>query len=80
MVKEFRHYMAWTDAMRYENGYAGLIGYQGKNADAVARMLWVIGPNLSSTADAEDSADKMLEQIQDITRFGKIVYADGVRL
>lgn len=25
MVKEFRHYIARTDAMKYENGYAGLM-------------------------------------------------------
>lgn len=80
MVKEFHHYIAWTDAMEYENGYAGLIGYQRKNTGAPAHMLWVIAPNLTSTADAEESADEMLENIQDITRFGRVIYGDGVML
>lgn len=80
MVKEFHHHMAWTDAMEYENGYAGLIGYQSKRPDAIVHLLWVIAPNFSSTADAEDSADRMLQQIQDINRFGKVIYADGVML
>jgi len=80
MIKEFNHYTAWTDSMKYESGYAGLIGYQRKSPDSVAHMLWVIAPNFASESDAEDSANKMLEQIQDITRFGKVIYADGVML
>ena len=80
MIKEFRYYMAWTDAMKYERGYAGLIGYQSKSHDGTARLLWVIAPNIKSESDAAQSADKMLEQIQDINRFGKIIYADGVKL
>jgi len=80
MIKEFSHYTAWTDAMKYDSGYAGLIGYQRKSSDSVAHMLWVIAPNFASEADAEDSADRMLDQIQDITRFGKVIYNDGVML
>lgn len=80
MVKEFLHYIAWTDSMTYENGFAGLIGYQSKCPNGSARMLWVISPSLSSEKDAEISADNMLEQIQDINSFGKIIYADGVLL
>ncbi len=80
MVKEFPHYTAWTDAMKYEHGYAGLIGYQNKAPDSLAHILWVIAPNFTSASDAEISADKMLEQIRDITRFGKVIYTDGVML
>ena len=80
MVKEFEHYFAWTDAMRYERGYAGLIGYQRKGNGSAAHLLWVVGPNLQSEGDAETSADKMLDQIVAITPFGRIIYADGVML
>jgi len=80
MIKEFEHYIAWTDAMKYEHGYAGLIGYQRKTIDSCARLLWVVGPNLVCEYDAEMSADKMLEQIISINRFGQIIYADGVML
>lgn len=80
MVKEFEHYIAWTDAMKYEYGYAGLIGYQSKSFDSCARILWVFGPNLLSESDAETSADNMLSQIVSINRFGRVIYADGVML
>jgi len=80
MTKEFQYYMAWTDSMRYEQGYAGLIGYQSKAPNGVARLLWVIAPNIVSESDAEMSADNMLSQIQDINRFGKIIFNDGVKL
>lgn len=80
MIKEFQHYMAWTDSMRYEQGYAGLIGYQRKAPNGVARILWVIAPNIVSESDAENSADNMLSQIQDINRFGRVIFKDGVSL
>jgi hypothetical protein len=80
MVKEFLHYTAWTDAMTYGDGYAGLIGYKNKAPSSLAHILWVIAPNFTSESDAEISADNMLEQILDITRFGKVIYADGVML
>jgi len=80
MIKEFTHYIAWTDAMTYENGYAGLIGYQSKAPQGTAKILWVLGPNLTSESDAENSADNMLKQICDINSFGKVIYADGVML
>jgi hypothetical protein len=80
MIKDFRYYTAWTDAMKYENGYAGLIGYQSKDPDAVTRVLWVIAPNFLSEGDAERSADRMLEQIEEINCFGRVMYADGVML
>jgi hypothetical protein len=80
MVKEFEHYFAWTDAMKYERGYAGLIGYQSKSVNGTARLLWVIAPNITSEFDAEEYADNMLDQILDINRFGKVIYADGVTL
>lgn len=80
MIKEFEHYIAWTDAMEYEHGYAGLIGYQGKSFGSCARILWVVSPHLLSESDAEISADNMLNQIVSITRFGRVIYADGVML
>ncbi|MDO8345835.1 MAG: hypothetical protein Q7T48_21735 [Cellvibrio sp.] len=80
MVKNFEHYVAWTDAMTYESGYAGLIGYQRKAIDGAAYILWVLGPNLKSESDAEQSAEIMLDQIADINRFGRVVYVDGVML
>ena len=80
MTKEFRYYTAWTDSMRCERGYAGLIGYQRKADHSLARILWVISPALTSEADAETSADNMLSQIADINRFGKVIFCDGVML
>lgn len=66
--------------MKYEQGYAGLIAYQRKAADGLARILWVLSPSLMSEADAEISADNMLDQIVDINRFGKVIFIDGVTL
>lgn len=80
MIKEFQYYMAWTDSMKCEQGYAGLIGYQRKAGDGVAKILWVISPSLVSEADAEISADNMLCEIKDINRFGKVIFRDGVAL
>ncbi len=80
MVKNFEFYIAWTDAMKYESGYAGLIGYQRKCLNGLAHLLWVVGPNFRCESDAEFSAEKMLDQIMDINRFGRVIYADGVML
>lgn len=80
MVKNFEFYTAWTDAMAYECGYAGLIGYQRKSLNGIAHVLWVVGPNFLCEFDAENSAEKMLDQIMDINRFGRVIYADGVML
>jgi hypothetical protein len=80
MVKNFEFYIAWTDAMAYESGYAGLIGYQHKSLNGRAHLLWVVGPNLQCESDAEFSAEKMLGQIKDINRFGRVIYADGIML
>lgn len=80
MVKNFEHYVAWTDAMEYGSGYAGIIGYQRKSLNGLARLLWVVGPELGSESEAESSAEKMLDQIMDINRFGCVIYSDGVML
>lgn len=80
MVKNFEFYTAWTDAMEYESGYAGLIGYQRKTLNGLAHLLWVVGPELTSESQAEHCAEKMLDQIADINRFGRVIYADGVML
>ncbi|MEN0037944.1 MAG: hypothetical protein AAGC78_12800 [Cellvibrio sp.] len=66
MIKEFSHHVAWTDAMKYKNRYTGLIGYQRKIGDGLARILWVYGPEFTEISAAESSAEKMLEQIKDI--------------
>lgn len=80
MIKHFEFYTAWTDALEYESGYAGLIGYQRRSVNGMAHILWVVGPELGSEAEAENSAEKMLDQITDINRFGRVIYADGVML
>lgn len=80
MVKDFEFYIAWTDAMEYGSGYAGLIGYQRKSLNGLAHLLWVLGPNLRCESEAELNAAKMLDQIIDITRFGRVIYVDGVML
>ena len=80
MVKEFKNYFAWTDSMPYEQGYAGLIGYQHKTSDEGAHLLWVISPTLINEYDAQISADKMLDKIVAIDRCGRVIYADGVML
>lgn len=80
MIKDFEFYTAWTDAMKYENGYAGLIGYQRKSLNGLAHLLWVVGPELASESQAESSAEKMLDHIMDINRFGRVIYSDGVML
>lgn len=80
MIKDFEYYIAWTDALTYESGYAGLIGYQRKSIGGAAYLLWVVGPNLTCESDAEHSAEIMLNQIIDINRFGRVIYADGVML
>lgn len=80
MVKEFRYYTAWTDSMKYEQGFAGIIGYQRKSPNGVARLLWVIAPGLSSESDAAASADNMLDHIKDINCFGQVIFTDGVIL
>lgn len=80
MIKEFEHYIAWTDSVKYKHGYAGIIGYQRKSFRGYAHLLWVIGANFTNEYDAELSADKMLDQIVAINQFGNIMYADGVML
>lgn len=80
MFKEFKHHIAWTDAMTYENGYAGIIGYQRKFGGRPAHILWVLGPHFKGESDAQHSAERMLEQIADISCFERIIYSDGVML
>ncbi|PUA29908.1 MAG: hypothetical protein B0W54_05020 [Cellvibrio sp. 79] len=80
MFKEFKHHIAWTDAMAYESGYAGIIGYQRKFGGTPAHILWVLGPHFKEEADAERSAQKMLEQIAEISCFERVIYADGIML
>ena len=80
MVKEFRNYIAWTDAMREGQTYVGLIEYQHKLPCSMVHALWVIDPRLTNEDDAETAAMTMLEQIYDITDADRIMYSDGVML
>jgi hypothetical protein len=76
MIRNFLHYFAWTDTVKYKHGYAGLIGYRHKDINGPSHKLWVIGPNLKSETEAEMSADRMLYQIHEITYSGRVVYND----
>ena len=80
MFKEFKHYIAWIDAMTYESGYVGIIGYQRKFGGKPAHILWVLGPHFKAESEAERSAEKMLEQITDISCFERVIYSDGIML
>lgn len=66
--------------MTYGNGYAGIIGYQRKFGGKPAHILWVLGPHLKGESDAQQSAERMLEQIADISCFERIIYSDGIML
>ncbi len=80
MFKEFKHYTAWTDAMKSERGYVGLIEYQPKCPGATVQVLWVISPSYLCATDAETAADRMLKEICDISLVGRVIYSDGIML
>jgi hypothetical protein len=80
MFKEFKHYTAWTDAMKSERGYVGLIEYQPKCPGACVHVLWVISPSYACANDAEIAADRMLKEIYDISLIGRVIYSDGIML
>ena len=80
MVKEFKHYIAWTDVMRAGNGFVGVIEYQRKLPCSMVHVLWVINPQIRDEDESEDAATAMLEQISEITAAGKVIYSDGVAL
>ena len=80
MFKEFTHYTAWTDTMIDRHRFIGLIEYQPKRAGGETKVLWVITPDLLCEYQAEVAADKMLEQICEITLSGKVIYNDGIAL
>ena len=82
MFKDFSHYIAWTDIMKSDDGFVGLIEYQSKRQGSPVNVLWVIAPNCvcEDEAEAEAVTDAMLEQISNLTRAGKVIYSDGVAL
>ena len=80
MYKDFAHYTAWTDSMVDRHRYIGLIEYQPKQAGGMVNILWVIAPNVTCAFEAENAADKMLEQFDEITLSGNVIYRDGVLL
>lgn len=80
MFKEFSHHIAWTDIMKYESGFVGLIEYQPKRNNSKVHVLWVMGANAVDAIAAEVLADNMLEEIADIRPDGRVVYSDGVIL
>ena len=78
MFKDFPHYIAWTDSMKSDDGFVGLIEYQPKRRGAQVNVLWVVA--LNCVCEAETLADNMLQEISDITVEGNVVYSDGVNL
>lgn len=80
MFKDFPHYIAWTDSMKSDDGFVGLIEYQPKRRGAQVNVLWVVAPNCVCASEAETLADNMLQEISDITVEGNVVYSDGVNL
>lgn len=80
MFKEFSHYTAWTDVMKTEGNFVGLIEYQSKRRGSPVNVLWVIASDCVCEDEAEAVTDAMLEQIADITRSGQVVYSDGITL
>jgi hypothetical protein len=80
MFKEFDHHIAWTDIMKSEHGFVGLIEYQPKRSGAEVNVLWVVGAKCICATEAEILADNMLQEISDIRPDGSVVYSDGVAL
>lgn len=80
MFKDFSYYTAWTDIMKADKGFIGLIEYQSKCQGSPVNVLWVIASDCVCEDEAEALTDAMLEQITDITRSGQVIYNDGVAL
>lgn len=80
MFKDFNNHLAWTDAMETECGFVGLIEYQSKQHGANINVLWVVAPDCICANEAEIAADNMLQQIEEITLEGKVIYSDGIAL
>lgn len=80
MFKDFSHYIAWTDIMKSDGGFVGLIEYQSRRQGSPVNVLWVIAPDCVCEDEAEAVTDAMLQQISNITRAGKVIYSDGVAL
>ena len=80
MFKDFSHYIAWTDIMKSDGGFVGLIEYQSRRQGSSVNVLWVIASDCVCEDAAEAVTDAMLEQISNITRAGKVIYSDGVSL
>ena len=80
MFKDFSHYIAWTDIMKSDGGFVGLIEYQSRRQGSPVNVLWVIAPDCVCEDEAEAVTDAMLQQIRNIIRTGKVIYSDGVAL
>ena len=80
MFKDFSHYIAWTDIMKSDGRFVGLIEYQSRRQGSPVNVLWVIAPDCVCEDEAEAVTDAMLQQISNITRTGKVIYSDGVAL
>ena len=80
MFKEFSSWIAWTDSMKENDSFFGLIEYQRKQPGAGVNILWVIALNSTNESEAELMADQVLLQISDINNKGRIIYNDGVML
>lgn len=80
MFKDFLHYIAWTDIMKSDQGFVGLIEYQSRRQGSPVNVLWVVAPDCVCEDEAEAVTDAMLQQISNITRNGTVIYSDGVAL
>jgi len=85
MIREFEYHIAWTDVMREGRNFIGLIEFQRKLPCPLmqtywVQALWVFNLRRMDELEAEDAAVAMLEQIDEITPAGTVIYKDGVAL
>lgn len=84
MIREFNFHVAWVDVMKEGSSYIGLIEYQSKLPCPLTRSyvqpLWVFDGRCMDEYEAKYAAMDMLNQIDEITFSGRVVYKDGVTL
>jgi hypothetical protein len=94
MVKEFDFHIAWIDVMKEGESFVGIIEYQPKSSFSHTRscpqqfypqpfwvqVLWVFSGKRMCEEEAKYAAMDMLDQIDEITFSGKVLYKDGVML
>lgn len=66
--------------MQQDEKFIGLIEYQPKYGGGEVQVLWVLTPEFTPEDEAENFAEKLLQEIIDITPKGKVIYSDGVML